>query len=202
MTLREAWMESPVGALRLLSDGEALVGVTMEDRAGGPRLDSADGRGDPLLEKARRELAEWFAGERTTFSLPLRPRGTPFQLEVWRALCEIPFGETRTYGEIAARLGRPSASRAVGAANGRNPIGIVVPCHRVIGADGTLTGYAGGMERKRWLLEHERAVLARHGHAPLRATDAANVQLCMPLTAAGHADRAQPLRARPGPDRP
>jgi methylated-DNA-[protein]-cysteine S-methyltransferase len=166
MTLREVWMESPVGALRLLSDGEALVGVTMEDRAGGLRLDSADGRGDPLLEKARRELAEWFAGERTTFSLPLRPRGTPFQLEVWRALCEIPFGETRTYGEIAARLGRPSASRAVGAANGRNPIGIVVPCHRVIGADGTLTGYAGGMERKRWLLEHERAV--RREPAPER----------------------------------
>jgi methylated-DNA-[protein]-cysteine S-methyltransferase len=157
MTLRELVMDSPVGRLRLVADGDALVAVYMEDHAGAPELAASDGRGDALLERARRQLAEWFAGERTVFDLPLRPGGTPFQLEVWRALAEIPFGETRTYGEIAARLGRPSAARAVGAANGRNPVSIVVPCHRVIGAGGALTGYAGGLERKRWLLGHERA---------------------------------------------
>ncbi|WP_242345497.1 methylated-DNA--[protein]-cysteine S-methyltransferase [Anaeromyxobacter terrae] len=158
MTYRELVMDSPVGRLRLVAESDALVAVYMEDQ-GAPELAARDGRGDALLERARRQLAEWFAGERTSFDLPLRPRGTPFQLEVWRALAEIPFGETRTYGEIAARLGRPTAARAVGAANGRNPVSIVVPCHRVIGADGALTGYAGGVERKRWLLEHERAAL-------------------------------------------
>ncbi|WP_242355552.1 MULTISPECIES: methylated-DNA--[protein]-cysteine S-methyltransferase [unclassified Anaeromyxobacter] len=157
MTLRERVMESPVGRLRLLADGDALVAVYMEDQGGAPVLAAEDVRGDALLERACRQLEGWFAGERTTFDLPLRPRGTPFQLEVWRALAEIPFGETRTYGEIAARLGAPSAARAVGAANGRNPLAIVIPCHRVIGAGGALTGYAGGVERKRWLLEHERA---------------------------------------------
>ncbi len=108
-------------------------------------------------------LAAWFAGERTGFDLPLRPRGTPFQRDVWEALREIPYGETRSYGQIAARLRAPSAVRAVGAANGRNPLAIIVPCHRVIGASGALTGYAGGLERKRWLLAHEREVLARRG---------------------------------------
>ncbi len=155
MTYRELVMDSPVGKLRLVAEEDAIVAVYMEDQ-GGPELAARDGRGDALLERARRQLAEWFAGERTAFDLPLRPRGTPFQLAVWHALAEIPFGETRTYGEIAARLGRPSAARAVGAANGRNPVSVVVPCHRVIGADGALTGYAGGVERKRWLLEHER----------------------------------------------
>ena len=163
MRSRELVMDSPVGTLRLVAEGDALIALHMEEPGGALEVDAAGGRGDPVLEEARRQLAEWFAGERTTFDLPLRPAGTEFQRAVWRALAEIPFGETRTYGEIAARLGRPSASRAVGAANGRNPIGIVVPCHRVIGADGTLTGYAGGIERKRWLLAHERAVRPEPG---------------------------------------
>ena len=102
-----------------------------------------------------RQLDEYFAGTRTAFDLPLAPCGTPFQLAVWEALTTIPAGETLSYGDVASMVGAPSASRAVGMANGRNPIAIVVPCHRVVGADGTLTGYGGGLHRKRWLLEHE-----------------------------------------------
>jgi len=102
------------------------------------------------------QLAEYFAGDRRAFDLPVAPRGSEFQELVWRALVEIPFGETRSYGQLARSIGQPTASRAVGAANGRNPIAIIVPCHRVIGATGALTGYAGGMAAKRWLLDHER----------------------------------------------
>lgn len=109
--------------------------------------------------EASRQLREYFAGERTVFDLPLAPRGTEFQRRVWSALLEIPAGATCFYGEIAARVGRPSASRAVGAANGQNPLVVVVPCHRVVGANGTLTGYGGGLDRKRWLLEHETSAL-------------------------------------------
>jgi methylated-DNA-[protein]-cysteine S-methyltransferase len=101
------------------------------------------------------QLAEYFAGARRTFNLPLALRGTPFQERVWKMLTEIGFGETWSYGELAKRIGNPQASRAVGLANGANPISIIVPCHRVIGANGTLTGYGGGLERKRWLLSHE-----------------------------------------------
>jgi methylated-DNA-[protein]-cysteine S-methyltransferase len=108
-----------------------------------------------VLALAARQLAEYFAGDRRVFELPLAHAGTQFQQLVWRALVAIPFGETRSYGEIARAIGRPAASRAVGAANGKNPFAIVVPCHRVIGASGELTGYAGGMAAKRWLLAHE-----------------------------------------------
>ncbi len=111
---------------------------------------------DPAaMAEATRQLREYFEGERVDFDLPLAPRGTEFQQQVWAQLRAIPAGETRSYGEIAARLGRPTASRAVGAANGQNPIAVVVPCHRVVGANGTLTGYAGGLERKAWLLDLE-----------------------------------------------
>ncbi len=103
----------------------------------------------------RRQLSEYFAGSRRTFELPLRLQGTAFQQTVWRRLTEIPYGDTWSYGQLAARIGKPGASRAVGLANGRNPIAILVPCHRVIGADGSLTGYGGGLERKQWLLAHE-----------------------------------------------
>ena len=106
-----------------------------------------------------RQLGEYFAGTRTAFDLPLAPRGTTFQREVWEALTTIPAGETRSYGDVASVVGAPSASRAVGMANGRNPIAIIVPCHRVVGADGTLTGYGGGLHRKRWLLEHESPLM-------------------------------------------
>jgi methylated-DNA-[protein]-cysteine S-methyltransferase len=115
---------------------------------------------DGVLAEARAQLSAYFAGERTTFDLPLAPVGTPFQQRVWGELRRIPYAETVSYGELANRLGSPGASRAVGLANGRNPIAIVVPCHRVIGADGTLTGYAGGLERKRALLDLERKASA------------------------------------------
>ncbi|MCA8974064.1 MAG: methylated-DNA--[protein]-cysteine S-methyltransferase [Planctomycetes bacterium] len=127
---------------------------TVAGPGGGARLAWTDGTDSP----ARRQLAEYFAGRRREFELPLAPRGTPFQLEVWAALRTIPFGSTCSYADIAARIGRPNAVRAVGAANGRNPIAIIVPCHRVIGRDGSLTGYAGGLDRKRRLLQHERTV--------------------------------------------
>lgn len=155
----ESRVESPIGELRLVASDDALVGVYLPDHLRGPPAGSGDAvRGHPVMEEARDQLRAWFAGRRTTFDLPLRPRGTPFQLSVWRALGEIPYGETSSYRELAVAVGQPSAARAVGAANARNPLSIVVPCHRVIGARGELTGYAGGVERKRWLLEHERAV--------------------------------------------
>ncbi len=163
MAARERWMESPIGRLRLVAEDGALVGVFMEGHGRSTVRAAVLGVGEPVLEEAARQLAAWFAGERTSFDLPLRPEGTPFQSAVWKALREIPYGETRSYREIAAGLEQPKAMRAVGAANGRNPISIIVPCHRVIGASGALTGYAGGVERKRWLLGHEREVLARSG---------------------------------------
>ena len=141
-------VETPIGALRLISDGEALCAVEFGE--GGLRMDAA-----PVLLQAERELAEYFAGRRRAFSVPLCMRGTPFQMEVWRALACIPYGETLSYGELAARIGRPKASRAVGMANHNNPLPIFVPCHRVVGADGRLTGYAGGLEIKKFLLELE-----------------------------------------------
>ncbi|MFL5274411.1 MAG: methylated-DNA--[protein]-cysteine S-methyltransferase [Anaeromyxobacteraceae bacterium] len=166
MALHETVMESPIGTLRLVAEGDGLAGLYMEEHAHAPIVVSGagtGGEGDAVLEEARRQLEAWFAGARTAFDLPLRPRGTAFQLAVWRALEAIPYAETRSYRDIAVAIGQPSAVRAVGAANGRNPLSIVVPCHRVIGAGGALTGYGGGLDRKRWLLAHERAVLERSG---------------------------------------
>ena len=149
---------SPVGALTVVATGGALTGLYLENHrhAPGPAAfgDRAD-PADPLLAAATGQLADYFAGARTRFDLPLSPAGTPFQRMVWTALAGIGFGQTITYGQLAERLGCPAASRAVGLANGRNPISIVVPCHRVIGADGSLTGYGGGLERKRFLLDLE-----------------------------------------------
>jgi methylated-DNA-[protein]-cysteine S-methyltransferase len=150
-------VESPIGRLLLRTDGVSLTGLYM-DVPGRPFPGMNDSEKDanagPLPE-AVRQLGEYFAGNRREFDLPLRMHGTEFQRRVWRALTEIPFGETRSYGELAKHIGNPNASRAVGLANGRNPVSIVVPCHRVIGADGSLTGYGGGVERKQWLLAHE-----------------------------------------------
>jgi methylated-DNA-[protein]-cysteine S-methyltransferase len=157
MPLNVITIDSPIGELTLASDGEAITGLYMTDQRHRPTLPGAVEREDAVLAAARDQLAEYFAGSRRHFSLPLKPAGTPFQRSVWAALREIPYGETAGYGELAARLGRPGAARAVGLANGHNPIAIVVPCHRVIGADGGLTGYGGGLERKRYLLELERA---------------------------------------------
>jgi methylated-DNA-[protein]-cysteine S-methyltransferase len=152
-------LESPIGRLLLCCDGESLTGLYMDvPGSGRHRLESAveDGRVGPLAQAAR-QLGEYFAGERREFDLPLRLDGTEFQRRVWQALTEIPYGETWSYGRLALRVGNPKACRAVGLANGRNPISILIPCHRVIGADGSLTGYGGGVERKRWLLGHEAA---------------------------------------------
>ncbi len=146
-------METPLGTLHLRCTDAGLTHLLMQPQM--HDLPAGVHRGHALLKAAKQQLAEYFAGERAAFELPLAPAGTAFQLRVWQALRGIPAGETRSYGEIAAGIGQPSASRAVGAANGANPIGIIVPCHRVVGADGKLTGYAGGLDRKRWLLAHE-----------------------------------------------
>ncbi len=148
------YVESPIGELTLFARDGRLVGVHFAP--GAPPADSRAGT-EPVLEAAAAQLREYFAGERTAFDLPLELAGTAFQQEAWRALAEIPYGETVSYGEQARRLGRPDAVRAVGAANGRNPIPIVLPCHRVIGADGSLTGFGGGLEAKRRLLDLERS---------------------------------------------
>ena len=155
--MRYARHETPIGTLLLVAGEGGLTGVYTEGHARGPTIAASWEHAPEALAEARRQLDEYFAGERTRFELPLDPVGTPFQLRVWAALRRIELGETRTYGQLATELGDPKATRAVGAANGRNPLSIIVPCHRVIGADGSLTGYAGGEERKRWLLAHERA---------------------------------------------
>jgi methylated-DNA-[protein]-cysteine S-methyltransferase len=155
-------IRSPIGRLTLVSDGDgddrALSAILFEDDE---RLASSPPPGwspdDRRFRDARRQLEEYFARRRTVFDLPLALRGTPFQVRVWRALLRIPYGATASYGDIAARIGRPGASRAVGGANHRNPIPIIVPCHRVIGSDGSLTGYGGGEARKRRLLALEGA---------------------------------------------
>lgn len=154
-------VDSPFGPLRLSARGGALVAL-----APAPDATPDPPPEDPVLAEAARQLAAWFAGERTTFELPLALEGTAFQRQVWEALLAVPFGHTCSYADIAARIGRPTATRAVGAANGRNPLMIVVPCHRVIGRDGSLTGYAGGLDLKRRLLEHEGVRLAVSPRSP------------------------------------
>lgn len=152
-------IQSPIGTLRLFATDEGLRAVLWPQndekrlRLESKPVERAD---HPVLAQAKRQLAEYFAGRRHAFDVPLDPVGTPFQLSAWAELRDIPYGATRTYGEQAAAIGRPKASRAVGAANGRNPLSIFVPCHRVIGADGSLTGFAGGLGTKRSLLALEQ----------------------------------------------
>lgn len=150
-----AILDSPIGPLTLVSRGELLCEVWFPEGSEPAEIAAAVEDHGPL-EVALRQLEEYFRGERTTFDLELAPEGTPFQLRVWEQLLAIPFGETRSYGEIAQAIGQPEAARGVGAANGSNPIPIVIPCHRVIGASGALTGFGGGLDTKRWLLDHER----------------------------------------------
>jgi methylated-DNA-[protein]-cysteine S-methyltransferase len=159
-------MASPLGELSLVAEDGALVACLMaltgrdatDDRLGVP---AGTGAADPVLGKAASQLEEYFAGERTEFDLPLAPRGDEFQLKVWGLLRDIPYGQTRSYGQLARALGDVNLSQAVGWANGRNPISIIVPCHRVIGADGSLVGYAGGLDRKRFLLALEEPSAAQ-----------------------------------------
>jgi methylated-DNA-[protein]-cysteine S-methyltransferase len=149
-------IDSPIGELLLTAEGGALTRLYMSPF----EIDAAWERDPAALAEPARQLREYFAGERTEFELALDAAGTDFQRRVWERLVAIPYGETTTYGELALELGDPRKVRAVGMANGRNPISIVVPCHRVIGADGTLVGYGGGLERKRILLAHEAEVAA------------------------------------------
>ncbi|MFL5846604.1 MAG: methylated-DNA--[protein]-cysteine S-methyltransferase [Solirubrobacteraceae bacterium] len=148
-------VESPIGELLLTGDGSALHGLWMQDGDRPRRPLPAWRRDDAAFAAVREQLDEYFGGTRTRFDLPLAMDGSPFQRSVWAALRDIPYGETTSYGELARHLGKPDAARAVGLANGRNPISVIVPCHRVIGADGSLTGFGGGIERKRILLALE-----------------------------------------------
>lgn len=146
--------ESPVGPLTLISNGAALTHLEFENAR--YAYDPAPPGNDKLLDKVRRELDHYFAGKLRAFTTPVAPEGTEFQKRVWAALLTIPYGATRSYGQQAVAIGSPQASRAVGLANGRNPISIIVPCHRVIGSNGSLTGYGGGMDRKKFLLDLEQ----------------------------------------------
>lgn len=156
-------IESPIGELLLLGDARALSALYMLEHRHQPPLPAGCTRNDAAFSAVRAQLTAYFAGELIEFDVALSARGTEFQGRVWQALRAIRYGQTESYGQLAQRIGKPSASRAVGLANGKNPISIIVPCHRVIGANGSLTGYGGGMERKKWLLAHERGVAARLG---------------------------------------
>jgi len=151
---------SPLGDLILLSDttGTQLAALWISGEKHSSSIKADWQLDEKMLPAVRQQLAEYFAGKRTEFDLPLAPTGTPFQLQAWQALREIPYGTTLSYSQQATRIGNPKACRAIGLANGRNPISIIVPCHRVIGASGALTGYGGGLPAKKWLLAHE----ARH----------------------------------------
>ncbi|MEV7734043.1 methylated-DNA--[protein]-cysteine S-methyltransferase [Streptomyces sp. NPDC088921] len=149
-------IDSPYGPLTLVADDGVLCGLYMTDQRHRPRQETFGVPDDGWSKEAEDQLMSYFEGELKEFTLEVRLHGTAFQRTVWEQLRRIPHGETRTYGELADALGNPKASRAVGLANGRNPIGIIVPCHRVVGADGSLTGYGGGLERKQRLLDFER----------------------------------------------
>jgi O-6-methylguanine DNA methyltransferase len=167
----QTYIGTPLGPMRAVANDERLLLLDFVDRDKptdpAARFDNAMGQGmpvdaavgamdHPILAETARQLAEYFAGNRTDFALPLAPQGTVFEQQAWAYLQSIPFGQTRSYGQQATGVNAPKASRAVGRANGRNGIAIVIPCHRVIGASGSLTGYGGGLDRKRWLLDHER----------------------------------------------
>ncbi|HEY0180888.1 MAG TPA: methylated-DNA--[protein]-cysteine S-methyltransferase [Dokdonella sp.] len=160
------YLETPIGRLLLAGDEQGLHYVEFDDARQGARIAPHWRRGRATLAAAFEQLEAYFAGERHTFDLPLAAHGTAFRKRVWDELARIPYGETISYGELARRIGAAAASRAVGAANGANPLPIVVPCHRVIGANGTLTGFGGGLPTKQWLLEHERRHAKRPALAP------------------------------------
>ncbi len=152
--------DSPHGQMLLVADGDGLSGVYFDGQKYLPQIASQWRRdaGHAMLHQARRELAEYFGGERKRFDVALAPSGTPFQRSVWKAISTVGFGQTISYGELASKAGCPGSARATGAATGRNPIGVIVPCHRILGSDGSLTGYAGGLGRKRALLALESGI--------------------------------------------
>lgn len=163
MTTFYTRMDSPVGPLLLTGNGEALTLVAMHEQKHGTTVQPEWQQDDAPFAEAMRQIRAYFAGTLQQFDLPLAPAGTPFQRRVWDALLLVPYGQTASYGDIARQVGSPKACRAVGLANGQNPISIIIPCHRVIGANGKLTGYGGGLPRKEWLLNHETT------HAPATA---------------------------------
>lgn len=155
-----SYIDSPFCQLLVRGDGQFVTGLFMPDHKGGHTPDDSWQLADEPFAAIREQLAEYFTGTRQEFTVPLKLSGTPFQQRVWQELMRIPFGQTISYAEQARRIGQPTASRAVGHANSRNPISILVPCHRVIGANGKLTGYAGGLNRKKWLLDWERRIVS------------------------------------------
>jgi methylated-DNA-[protein]-cysteine S-methyltransferase len=171
-----SYIESPINTIMLTSDGEALTGLYMTSQTHGLEVGEGWVRNDDAapFPEARRQLAAYFDGVLKEFDLPLAMHGTPFQKRVWDELQRIPYGETISYGELARRTGNPNGSRAVGLANGRNPVAIIVPCHRVIGANGKLVGYGGGLPRKEALLNFERSVLS---NGPQQFPESSDVQL-------------------------
>ena len=152
-----SFVDCPLGRMIVQGDGQFVTGLYMPQHKGWRGPEASWQQSDEPFTVVRKQLAEYFAGERRQFDVPLKLAGTPFQQRVWQELLRIPFGTAISYGQLAERVGKPTASRAVGHANGRNPISIIVPCHRVIGADGKLTGYAGGVDKKQWLLAWERS---------------------------------------------
>jgi methylated-DNA-[protein]-cysteine S-methyltransferase len=156
MTVETALLDSPIGRLTLTAEGGELTGLRM----GADRLDEKPVKPRGLLAEAARQLAAYFAGDLKRFDLPIRVRGSVFDQKIWAALLDIPYGETWSYGELAARVGSPNGARPAGGSCGRNPVAIVVPCHRVVGRNGALGGYGGGIERRVWLLDHESRVVA------------------------------------------
>ncbi len=158
-TRRHALVESPIGPLALVEEDGALAALSVEGARQGPVPDSFGARDDDVLPHVREQLDAYFAGRLREFDADVVLHGTPFQVRVWNALARVPYGTTGTYGQLARTIGAPRAAQAVGAANGRNPVSLLVPCHRIIGANGRLTGYAGGMARKEYLLRLEGALL-------------------------------------------
>jgi methylated-DNA-[protein]-cysteine S-methyltransferase len=153
--MRYTYIDSPLGELFVTRDEGGITGMDLPTARYPRRVRDDWERDDAAFDDVRAQLGEYFAGTRQQFDLPLHAKGNAFQRAVWQALTEIPYGETTSYGKVAAAVGQPDGARAVGVANGQNPIPIIVPCHRVIGADGSLTGYGGGLPAKRWLLDHE-----------------------------------------------
>jgi methylated-DNA-[protein]-cysteine S-methyltransferase len=163
MSVRHTVISSPVGPLTLVADGAALIGLYFDGHLRPPRLTDLGPRTDDGFDAATRQLGEYFAGARRQFDVELAPRGSGFERQVWALLATIPYGQTRTYRQLAAELGDPGAAQAVGNANGWNQVSIIVPCHRVVGSGGSLTGYAGGLQRKRFLLSLEEPPAADGG---------------------------------------